>query len=146
MSKGSGKFEPLPAIPLELQYVASWMTAHGLNCHKLDDDPTTDRWPSRAAVIEILPRATLFHIACHGIFKPDQPEASGMVFVPAPDQVEVLSLRDLSALNLSELQHATLSSCWSADHFVLTGRWVMKPARNIQSRWSTKRSCLPVAR
>jgi CHAT domain-containing protein len=125
VSKASGGLEPLSATPFELQHVTGWMSAHGLNCHKLDDVTSTDRWPNKATIIELLPRATMVHIACHGIFRPDQPDASGILLVPAPGQSELLSLRDLSVLNLSAVQHATLSSCWSADHFVLPGRWVM---------------------
>ena len=38
---------------------------------------------------------------------------------------ELLSLRELSALDLSNLHHVTLSACSSADHLVLPGRWVI---------------------
>jgi CHAT domain-containing protein len=48
-----------------------------------------------------------------------------MVLIPEADRPEVLSLRELSALDLRALSHATLSSCWSADHFVLPGRRVI---------------------
>jgi len=118
-------FPPLPGVPVELQHVTDWLAARGLNCQRLDDVTRATRWPAKATVAEWLPRAALFHIACHGIFNPDQPDGSGMVFVPSPNQWEVLSLRELSALNLTGLQHATLSSCWSADHFVLPGRWII---------------------
>ena len=28
-------------------------------------------------------------------------------------------------MNLTNLRHATLCSCWSADHFILPGRWII---------------------
>ena len=45
--------------------------------------------------------------------------------LPGPDKVELLSLRDLLTLDLRGLQLITLSSCWSADNFVLPGRRVV---------------------
>jgi CHAT domain-containing protein len=48
-----------------------------------------------------------------------------MVLVPKPEQAEVLSLRELYRMNLNRLQHVTLSSCWSADNFILPGRWII---------------------
>jgi len=37
----------------------------------------------------------------------------------------VLSARELSRLDLAGLRQIVLSSCWSADSFVLPGRWVI---------------------
>ncbi len=65
------------------------------------------------------------HIACHGLFRPDVPDASGLVLIPTAGSPEVLSIRELSGLDLTNIRHVTLSSCWSADYFALPGRWVI---------------------
>jgi hypothetical protein len=39
--------------------------------------------------------------------------------------MEILSIRELSKLNLAGLEHATLSSCWSADNFIAPGRIII---------------------
>jgi CHAT domain-containing protein len=39
--------------------------------------------------------------------------------------MDVLTLRELSRLDLSDLRHITLSSCWLADHLSLPGRRVI---------------------
>jgi CHAT domain-containing protein len=39
--------------------------------------------------------------------------------------VEILSISELSGLALDQLQHVTLSSCWSADAFILPGRLIL---------------------
>ncbi|MDJ0531354.1 MAG: CHAT domain-containing protein [Xenococcaceae cyanobacterium MO_207.B15] len=92
----------------------------------LENNPQnkTHREPSKQAVIENLADATLVHIACHGIFEYNRPDQSGLVLV-ANSNAEILSLRELSNLDLTQLRHATLSSCWAADHFVLPGRWII---------------------
>jgi CHAT domain-containing protein len=45
--------------------------------------------------------------------------------IPESGQAEVLTLRELAGLSLDRLRFVTLSSCWSADNFVLPGRWVI---------------------
>jgi CHAT domain-containing protein len=34
-------------------------------------------------------------------------------------------LRALAGILLSQCQHITLSSCWSADNFIVPGRWII---------------------
>jgi CHAT domain-containing protein len=80
---------------------------------------------SKADLVTLLRGCRFAHLACHGVFRPDAPDASGLVLIPTPGSHEVLSLREFSALDLTNLQHVTLSSCWSADYFALPGRWVM---------------------
>jgi CHAT domain-containing protein len=75
---------------------------------------------SKEALLKRLPDTGLFHIASHGVFEPGQPDQSGFVLAS-----EVLSLREIAALDLRSLRHATLSSCWSADNFILPGRWII---------------------
>jgi CHAT domain-containing protein len=48
-----------------------------------------------------------------------------MVLVPEPGREERLTLRDLSELRLGQCRHVTLSSCWSADNFILPGRRII---------------------
>jgi CHAT domain-containing protein len=91
---------------------------------RLDDARPACAAPDKAAVLAALPRAAVAHLACHGLFKSDQPAESGVVLRPTrvPD---VLSVKELSGLDLTGLRHVTLSACWSADHFILPGRWVI---------------------
>lgn len=50
---------------------------------------------------------------------------STLILVPAPGEMEMLSIRELSKLNLAGLEHATLSSCLSADNFIAPGRIII---------------------
>lgn len=84
----------------------------------------SDRASSHALGVA-LESPRLVHIACHGVFIPDAPDRSGLVLLPAPGKLELLSLRDLLTLDLRGLEQITLSSCWSADNFVLPGRRVV---------------------
>jgi tetratricopeptide (TPR) repeat protein len=116
---------PLPGAARELDSVIRWLTKHRRQVFRLDDSASGFEPANKTRLIELLPRVGLFHIACHGIFKTDAPDRSGLALLPNPSQLEVFSLRELSELDLRALQHATLSSCWSADHFILPGRWVI---------------------
>ena len=120
VSRGTRQVRPLPGVQAELAQIERWFAGHGLTTHLLMDDSA-----SKAAVQDHLSDATFLHIACHGTFEPNQPDHSGMVLVPGREQVEILSLREVSGMNLTRLQHATLSSCWSADSFILPGRWII---------------------
>ncbi len=117
--------QPLAGAPLEINQVADWLDQHQFKVCRLDDSAPEFEPAEKATILDRLPRADLFHIACHGIFKADAPDQSGLVLIPQPDAAEILSLRELSDLNLTGLRHATLSSCWSADHFILPGRWII---------------------
>ena len=83
--------------------------------------------------MENLPKAQVVHIACHGEFRADRPDQSGLVLVPALDCLEVLSVRELRQLDLSGVEHVTLSSCWSADNFILPGRWIISLPQTLCS-------------
>ena len=111
---------PLPNVPFEIAQVQEWMQTHRLNPYSLMNDRA-----DKKTVLRELSNATLFHVACHGTFEHNQPDLSGLVLSYKPEKSEILSLRELSALDLSKLRHATLSACWSADHFVLPGRWII---------------------
>ena len=120
VSNGSSPFSPLPGVERELKQVNQWLKRRHINPLTLENNSA-----HKAAVIESISKATLLHIACHGIFKPNQPDQSGLVLIPTSNQQEILSLRELSEMNLMKLRHATLSSCWSADHFILPRRWII---------------------
>lgn len=124
VASGTAGVVALDAVPAELDGVQEAWVRAGVALTRLDD-ATTPR-PSREALLQALPGAQLLHAACHGIFVIEKPDQSGLVLVPRPGEAfEVLSVRDLAELDLSGLQHAVLSSCWSADSFVAPGRWVV---------------------
>jgi CHAT domain-containing protein len=120
ISQGTDSFNSLPGTRREIEEIGSWFQTRKIKSRILMDDSA-----SKEAVSNDLPNSRYFHIACHGIFKPDQPDSSGMILIAKPDQVEILSLRALYRMNLTRLQHVTLSSCWSADNFILPGRWII---------------------
>jgi hypothetical protein len=120
----SGDFQALAAVPLELDRVQQALDARRAQITRLDD--ASSPRPGRQVLLAALPTVQWWHAACHGIFVADRPDQSGLVLVPAPGQPhEVLSVRDLAGFDLSGLQHAVLSSCWSADSFVAPGRWIV---------------------
>jgi tetratricopeptide (TPR) repeat protein len=120
VSRGTARIPPLPQTVDEVRTVESWCGERGIATSTLVDERAT-----KECVAAALCDASMFHIACHGTFLPDRPDASGMVLIPGVEQVEILSLRDLSGVSLSNCHHATLSSCWSADNFILPGRWIV---------------------
>ena len=119
VSKGAGDLSPLLGVLPEITELEQWCAKRGLPYQTLLNESAT-----KSAVIDHLNDAAMLHMACHGIFRVDQPDASGLVLLPGTDQ-EILSLRDLSALNLTGLRHVSLSSCSSADNFILPGRWII---------------------
>ena len=120
VSRGSGRLVELPQVLVESRSVATWLTERGLKVQTLIDDDATC-----AAVIDGLRDAAVVHIACHGTFEPRQPDQSGLELIPANGQIERLTLRALAGILLSQCQHITLSSCWSADNFIVPGRWII---------------------
>jgi CHAT domain-containing protein len=125
VSQGAGDLPPLKGTVKELQQVSVWLAEHKVKELRLDDFEKQSVPADAAKVLRLLANARLFHIVCHGEFKSHAPDESGLVLVPERERTESLTLKDLSELNLSGLKHTTLSSCWSADNFVLPGRWVI---------------------
>jgi hypothetical protein len=74
--------------------------------------------------IAALGNAALVHIACHGQFQADQPSRTGLVLAGPDGSPATLSITDIGAIDGSRLEHVTLSACWSADNFVVPGRWI----------------------
>lgn len=122
VSQGTNQISPLPGVKNEIEQVQSWFDKHLFSSSDL---PLLDNAADKNTVLQELRKARLLHIACHGIFEYNRPDRSGLVLIPHPEKPEILSLRELSNLDLTGLHHATLSSCWSADHFILPGRWII---------------------
>jgi CHAT domain-containing protein len=120
IAEGLAQFSPLPGVLPEIKELETWATKRNLAYNTLLGPAA-----NKAAITKRLCEAAILHIACHGIFKADQPDGSGLVLMPTSNQVDILSLRDLSTLSLATLQHVSLSSCWSADNFILPGRWLI---------------------
>jgi CHAT domain-containing protein len=118
---GNAEFAALPGATREADVFTQWRRrAHGTTVHAIDPEA-----PSRSALLERLPQSQFAHIVSHGIFRPDRPDESGLMLIAADGSSELVSLRDLSNLDLSVLDLLTLSSCWGADSFVLPGRFVL---------------------
>jgi CHAT domain-containing protein len=117
------RYDPLPGTLDELARVNEWFKRKPKACaQRLGSN---DKRVGKKELLHQLSTSTFFHIACHGQSDPDSPDQSGLVLMPEEGRMEVFTLRELSALTLGGLRHATLSSCWSADNFVLPGRWVI---------------------
>ena len=124
-SLGDRYISSLPGVEAEIEKISHWLDKLNFPKNILkNNSQKTCQEPSKQAVIKGLSEATLVHIACHGIFEYNRPDKSGLVLV-ANSEAEILSLRELSNLDLTQLRHVTLSSCWAADHFVLPGRWII---------------------
>jgi CHAT domain-containing protein len=128
---------PLENVEPEMEKVKEWMEGHHLNPSVLMDKEWTEKQylkPSvliasgiadKETVIDQLSEATFFHIACHGFFNQEQPALSELILSDDKYQPDKnLTLKDFRDLKL-KLRHATLSSCWSADQFIVPGRWIV---------------------
>lgn len=111
--------EPLPNVTAEADAVASLLRSSRLQVTLLED-----RNAGRSAVVEALLSAQLAHLACHGVFHRDDLNGTGLLLPPgAPEGL--LSLREIADMPLRGLRHITLSSCWSADNYLLPGRAIV---------------------
>jgi CHAT domain-containing protein len=119
----------LPGVAREMRYLREWLGPKSAQVIVMEQEEAT-----KSAVRDALNRAGLFHAACHGVFVPDNPAASGLALLPdVPDPasgaptmtLQTLTLAELSQQRLPNLQHATLSSCWGADSYALPGRWIV---------------------
>ena len=115
-----GKFPALPHVSDELASVGDWFTRHGVSVKRL-----LNHEAKVAAVASGLGAAAFAHLACHGTFDAGDLNQTGLVLRDTTGEPTILSLRDLAQLDLRGLRHITLASCWSADNYVLPGRWVL---------------------
>jgi hypothetical protein len=120
VSQGFGQLGALPQVLAEARATSTWLAARGLDVRSLNDADA-----NRAAVLGGLQLARVAHIACHGAFEADHPDQSGLEVVPALGRDGRLTLRDISSVRLDQCLHVTLSSCWSADNYVVPGRWII---------------------
>ena len=125
VSQAVGEYPPLPGAVEEINHVSDWLSRCGVQERRLSDSGEGENHAAKARVVRLLNEARFFHVACHGDFMADAPDKSGIVLATANGNLEMLSLRELSAMDLTGLRHTTLSSCWSADNYVLPGRWIV---------------------
>jgi CHAT domain-containing protein len=94
---------PLPAVPGELQVLASYLPEPGHATHLLGPIAT------RQAVLDALPGHSWLHLSCHGVQDPADASLSAFLLHDQP-----LTLADLAALNLRDTDLAYLSACHTA--------------------------------
>jgi CHAT domain-containing protein len=114
--------ENYPALPHaagEVQIVGDLLARLGFDVTRL-----TGAAAGKTAATGALERAAVVHVACHGRFRSDQPESTGLVLAGDDGKAATLSIADIGRLDGSRLEHVTLSACWSADNFVVPGRWI----------------------
>jgi hypothetical protein len=111
---------PLPDTRNEIDTVAPWFARHVRAVVRLDDVGV-----DKTRVLAALSGAAFIHFASHGIFQPEAPHLSGLLLTPHGTRAELVSLAELSKLDFRATRHVTLSSCWSADSFVLPGRRIL---------------------
>lgn len=128
----SKNLRELKFVPEELDGVVQWATRRKMEITRLDDRRAEGPPPEKELVLAALPTSAIAHFACHGQFKPDQPAQSGMMLRSAGGS-SLLSVEKLAKLDLRNLRHVTLSACWSADHFILPGRWVISLPETLVS-------------
>ena len=115
----AAEYPALPGARSELDNVRQWLTRQDVQVKILADSDA-----DKSTLLKLLPQASLLHIACHGIFSPNRPDCSGLVLASG-GEAQIVSIRELSMLPLTELKQAVLSACWSADSFILPGRWII---------------------
>jgi len=93
----------LRAVPAELQVVASYLPEPTRATHLLGAAAT------RQAVLDALPAHPWLHLSCHGIQHPVDASRSAFFLDDRP-----LTLADLAALNLREVDLAYLAACQTA--------------------------------
>lgn len=122
---------PLQFVSEELEAVESWVKNWRLTTENFDDGRREYPKPDKATIVKLLPQMAIAHFACHGLFIPSEPGKSGIVLQLRPKR-EVLTVQELSRVDLSDVLHITLSACWSADHFIFPGRWVVSLPETLE--------------
>ncbi len=121
VSEGLGKFQSLGNVKPEIEKVRNWRAKHHIIAQIQE---LMNNHADKETIKQHLINSCFFHIASHGTFEYNQPDQSGFVLIVNSEK-QILSLREISELDLTGLRHATLSSCWGADHFILPGRWII---------------------
>lgn len=118
--KGSSLGE-LAGIQSEIYSISEWCQTKFLQSPQILYGETSDK----TMVLQAIRASSFLHIAGHGVFDSNNPQQSGLLLSEKDGTRVMLNLEDFFNLNLSSTQHITLSSCWSADHYILPGRWVV---------------------
>jgi CHAT domain-containing protein len=84
-----------------------------------------DKEITASRVKEALSNCAFAHIICHGAFEILDLARSGLVLRPELDPPHILSVSALVDLDLTRLNHVTLSACWAADNYILPGQRVI---------------------
>ena len=120
VAQGSAQVAALPGVRREIESIYTWLTQQNIVPQVLMDADI-----NKDALLARLESTSFLHMACHGVFRHNQADRSGLIVDPKTTPPTVMSLRDLSQLNLTGLHHITLSACSSADRLVLPGRWTI---------------------
>ena len=94
---------PLPAVPAELQVLASYLPPPGRATQLLGPAAT------RQAVLDALPGHCWLHLSCHGVQHPADASLSAFLLHDQP-----LTLADLADLHLRDTDLAYLAACQTA--------------------------------
>ncbi|MBS1911117.1 MAG: CHAT domain-containing protein [Bacteroidetes bacterium] len=119
----SPAFDPLEGIDGELIVVKAAFAANRLHVESLENQSA-----DKERVLEELARCSVAHLACHGRFRPDALGDTGLVLLSKDGGPVILSCLDLAARRFPELQHITLTACWSADSYVHPSRIIVSLA------------------
>jgi hypothetical protein len=92
VSRGTSSIPELPATRREVVRLKEDFARRGVVSLSLLDEAV-----DRGAVLAMLGKAHLFHIACHGRFRPDAPDQSGLILVPWPNHDDSSSCASLPA-------------------------------------------------
>lgn len=76
------------------------------------EDAAGDSLPTKAAVIELLPKCSMVHLACHGISDPVDPSNSRLLL--HDHDTDPFTVAALAAVHLDRAQLAYLSACETA--------------------------------
>lgn len=108
----SGSQRPaLPEALGEARDVQRILAEANVRCRQLSGAEAT-----KDGVIIELARRHLAHLACHGTFRPDRPDETGLLLNDG-----LLDLATIETLDLTSLEHVTLSACSAGDSFILPG-------------------------
>jgi hypothetical protein len=124
-----GNLPELPDTGRQLHQVAQWLAHRGVTAATVLNQEV-----SRSFLLEELSRVGFCHVSCHGVFRPEAPEGTGLVLPQRDGEEQVLSLRDLLGVHLNGTRHITLVSCWAADNFILPGRWIVSLPETLWRR------------
>lgn len=105
--------EPLPGVITELKAVASVIPPQ--LCLRLPpgedllNDPKAEAGASAQTILDMLPEASVLHLACHGVQNADSPLDSGFIMRDG-----MLTISKLMPLSLPRAMFAYLSACETA--------------------------------